>query len=223
MIPPENFQTIALTISQFEKQIGERLLFRGPTIEDILSRQSQAVSAALVAKLTFPPGDASVKTENKTLTNGLKIRIYTPPDYSTPKPVCVFYHSGGWAMGSTDDEDFPLRTISKSTGVVIVSVDYRLAPVHPYPAALEDCVETYKWALANSESLNTVPRQVVLFGTSAGANLALCTALRLIDRVEARELKGVVAVVPATVDPEGSAGRVEGEVYKLCGVFGKDY
>ena len=114
-------------------------------------------------------------------------------------------------MGSTDDEDSPLRTISKSTGVVIVSVDYRLAPVHPYPAALEDCVETYKWALANSESLNTVPRQVVLFGTSAGANLALCTALRLIDRGEARELKGVVAVVPATVDPRVVPEELKGK------------
>lgn len=105
-------------------------------------------------------------------------------------------------MGSTDEEDAPLRTISKNAGVVIVSVDYRLAPKYPYPAGLEDCLETYKWALANTSSLNTTPNQVVLFGTSAGANLALCTALKLIDSDEAGSLKGVVAIVPPTVVPE---------------------
>lgn len=187
----------------FEKQIGKRLHLRGPTIDDILGPQYAAIGAALVAKLTFPPGDASVKTENREISpNGLKIRIYTPPGYASSKPVCVFFHSGGWAMGSTDDEDAPLRTIAKNAGVVIVSVDYRLAPANPYPAPLDDCLETYRWALKNTALLNTTPGKAIVFGTSAGANLALGVAFKLIDGKEADTLVGVIAVVPPTIVPE---------------------
>jgi len=185
----------------FEKQIGRRFLIRGPTI-DQLNQQFADIGAALVAKLTYSPGDPSVKTEDKEISPSLKVRIYTPPNYAGNKPVCVFFHGGGWAMGGLDDEDFELRTITKNGGVVIVSVDYRLAPAHPFPAGLDDCVAAYHWALKNSSLLNTAPNQAIIFGTSAGGNLALCTALKLVDAGQADTLKGVVAVVPVTVSPE---------------------
>lgn len=105
-------------------------------------------------------------------------------------------------MGDLDGEDAQVRTICKAAGVVIVSVDYRLAPAHPYPAPLDDCVGAYHWALKNTASLNTTPNQAFTFGTSAGGNLALSTALKVIDAGNGDTLKGVVAVVPVTVAPE---------------------
>jgi len=105
-------------------------------------------------------------------------------------------------MGDLEGEDAQCRTISKAAGVVIVSVDYRLAPAHPYPAPLDDCVTAYYWALKNSDSLNTTPNQAFTFGTSAGGNLALSTALKVIDVGHGETLKGVVAVVPVTIAPE---------------------
>ena len=84
-------------------------------------------------------------------------------------------------MGDLDAEDIQFRTISKSANIVLVSVDYRLAPANPYPAALNDCLTAYHWVLKSTDSLNTVPNQAILFGLSAGANLALCARLKLID------------------------------------------
>jgi versiconal hemiacetal acetate esterase len=155
-----------------------------------------------VSKLTFPAPELSVKTEDMEIAAGLKVRIYTPAEYVGNKPVFVFFHGGGWTMCDLDSEDVQLRTTSKDTGVVIVSVGYRLAPAHPYPAALDDCVVAYDWAIKNSSLLNTTPNKAIVFGTSAGGNLALCTALRLIDEGKADTLNGVVAVVPVTVAPE---------------------
>ena len=105
-------------------------------------------------------------------------------------------------MGDLEGEDPQLRTISKAAGVVIVSVDYRLAPAHPYPAPLDDCITAYHWALKNSSILNTTPNQAFTFGTSAGGNLALCVALKIIDEGLGHTLKGVVAVAPVTIAPE---------------------
>lgn len=164
--------------------------------------QYEANGGILVSKLTFPTPDASVKVEDKEILPGLKVRIYTPPNYSGNKPVCLFYHGGGWAMGDLEGEDVQVRTICKDAGVVIVSVDYRLAPAHPYPAPLDDCVTAYQWALRNTASLNTTPNEAITFGTSAGGNLALSVALKIIDAGHGNTLRGVVAVVPVTIAPD---------------------
>jgi versiconal hemiacetal acetate esterase len=173
---------------------------RGPVTQyGSFDEQFNELGGVLVQTLKFPAPIASVNTEDKEISAGIKVRIYTPSGYAGNKPVCLFFHGGGWAMGDLDGEDHQLRTISKDARVVIVSVDYRLAPKNPYPAGLDDCVAAYKWALENSEYLNTTPNEAITFGTSAGGNLALSTALKLIDAGEASTLKGVVAVVPVTV------------------------
>jgi versiconal hemiacetal acetate esterase len=104
-------------------------------------------------------------------------------------------------MGDLDGEDYQVRTICKDAGVVIVSVDYRLAPKHPYPAPLNDCIEAYEWVLKNSALLKTTPNRAITFGTSAGGNLALATALNAIEKGLTDTLVGVVAIAPVTVDP----------------------
>jgi versiconal hemiacetal acetate esterase len=184
-------------------------LLHGPHSE--IDGQYAAIGARLVEKLTFPTPEPSVKTSDIEISPGLKVRTYTPEGYAGNKPVCVFFHGGGWSMGDLEGEDPQLRTASKDTGVVIVSVDYRLAPAHPYPAAPEDCLAAYYWAIKNSELLNTTPNEVIVFGTSAGGNLALCTALKLIDGGKADTLKGIVAVVPVTVAPEVVPEKLKGK------------
>lgn len=149
--------------------------------------------------ITFPAPDPTVKTEDKKISPDLTVRIYTPPNYAGNKPVVLFYHGGGWAMGDLNGEDFEIREFCRDTGLVIVSTDYRLAPQNPYPAGLDDCLSAYNWALKNSSFLNTRPNQTITCGTSAGGNLALAVALKLIDAGEASTLKGVVTIAPVTV------------------------
>jgi versiconal hemiacetal acetate esterase len=179
--------------------VGGRLLLHG-SVSEILAKYEK-IGATLVSKLTFPSPDASVTTKDLTIRPGLQVRIYTPENYKGDRPVCVFYHGGGWAMGDLDGEDIQVRKICRDAGVVIVSVDYRLAPQHPYPAPLEDCVFAYNWALENTKMLRTTSGVAAVYGTSAGGNLALATALKIVDDGKGNTLVGVVAVVPVTVAP----------------------
>jgi versiconal hemiacetal acetate esterase len=105
-------------------------------------------------------------------------------------------------MGDLDADDGNCRAISKGSGVVLVSVDYRLAPAHPSPAALDDCVAAFKWTFQNAASLGGTAGSVFIAGASAGANLAFGTALRLIDEGLGSQITGVVAQVPVSVHPD---------------------
>lgn len=124
-------------------------------------------------------------------------------------------------MGSIDDDDVFLRIVSRAVNIVIVAVEYRLAPAHAFPAGLDDCVEAYRWAVANAAGLGTEVGKGVMVGTSAGGNLALAAALRVCDEGGGETLKGVVAAAPITVSrgavTEGMVGRYTS--YEECGGF----
>lgn len=157
----------------------------------------------MVAKFAkyFPAPDENVKTEDKKINNGVTIRIYTPRGYTGGKPVFVYIHAGGWAMGDLNMDDAPCRVISKGAGVVLVSVEYRLAPAHKYPVGLDDCVTAYKWALNNVKALNCTPDQAVIGGASAGGGSAFGLALKLIDEGFDKSI-GLVAQIPVTIHPD---------------------
>lgn len=112
----------------------------------------------------FPAPDESVKTEDRKIDNDLTVRIYTPPGYPGGKPVFLYIHAGGWAMGDLNMDDAPCRVTSKGASVVVVSVDYRLAPKYPYPAGLDDCATAYQWCLKNAEALKCTPDQAIIGG-----------------------------------------------------------
>lgn len=161
------------------------------------------LGAGLVKALTFPGPDTSFPTEDRTIDNGIKIRIYTPPGYvKGSKPVGIYIHGGGWAMGDLDSDEAFVKPESKGADAVLVSIDYRLAPEFKYPAGLDDCVSGFKWTLANAVSLGGVPDEVFICGTSAGGGSAFGTALRIIDDGMKDNLAGVVAQVPVTVHPD---------------------
>lgn len=87
-------------------------------------------------------------------------------------PLLVYYHGGGWALGSLEGYDTLCRGLANASGWTILSVDYRLAPEHKFPAALEDAHDALLWAADNAEALGVDPRRIAVGGDSAGANLA---------------------------------------------------
>jgi len=107
----------------------------------------------------------------------IPIRIYRP-DVDRPAPVLLFFHGGGWVLGTLDSVDEICRHLADRGGITVVSVDYSLAPEHPFPAALDDCWRVLRWVSEHPRVLGGDPSRVSVGGTSAGANLATATALR---------------------------------------------
>jgi acetyl esterase len=102
----------------------------------------------------------------------IPIRVYWPPDAEPIPPVVVFVHGGGWSVGDLDTYDNQARTHAVGAGAVVVSVDYRLAPEHPYPAAVEDAWAATQWVAAHAGEFGADPGRLAVAGDSAGGNLA---------------------------------------------------
>ena len=107
----------------------------------------------------------------------IPIRLYWPPETdATPPPVVMFFHGGGWVVGDLDTYDGDARRHAVGTGALVVSVDYRLAPEHPYPAAVDDVWAATQWVAAHAEELGADPGRLAVAGDSAGGNLAAVVA-----------------------------------------------
>ncbi|MCE2392060.1 MAG: alpha/beta hydrolase [Proteobacteria bacterium] len=111
----------------------------------------------------------------------LPLRIYTP-EGDGPHPLLVFFHGGGFVICDLDSHDGTCRALCNASRALVVSVDYRLAPEHKFPAAPEDCYAATCWAVDNAASLGADPRRVALAGDSAGGNLTAVVALMARDR-----------------------------------------
>ncbi len=160
-----------------------------PEIREFLERYAAAAAALpneplTLAKLreyfTFTWSTDCLETvgsnENRTIpgpAGELPVRIYTP-EKEGPHPVLVFYHGGGFVLGGLDSHDSICRMITNDAEVIVVSVDYRLAPEHPFPAAVEDAWAALEWvAQAAAEGrLNADPSRIAVGGDSAGGNLS---------------------------------------------------
>ena len=108
-------------------------------------------------------------------TGEIPVRIIPAAD---PAAVFVHCHGGGWTIGSAGGQDAALERIAANTGMTVASIDYRLAPEYPYPAGLDDCEQATRW-LAEHAAAELGSGRLLIGGESAGANLALCTALRV--------------------------------------------
>ncbi|MEM7404145.1 MAG: alpha/beta hydrolase [Pseudomonadota bacterium] len=110
----------------------------------------------------------------------LALRLYRPAEGT--RPVIVYYHGGGWVIGSLDTHDGLCRHLASMSGAVVVSVDYRLAPEAPFPAGVEDAYAALAWVAANAVALDVDPARLIVSGDSAGGNLAAVVALMARDQ-----------------------------------------
>ncbi len=111
------------------------------------------------------------------------VRVYEPSKRAAePTPAVLFLHGGGFVMGSVDSEHVSAGVLSVALGVVVVSVEYRLAPEHPYPAALEDSYQAMRWVHDEAGTLRIDPARIAVVGYSAGGGLAAALAILARDR-----------------------------------------
>ena len=122
-------------------------------------------------------GDALPVDEVRDLTipgpaGPLPARLYRPAGIDEPSALLVYFHGGGWVLGDVEVSDSACRFLAVNAGITILSVDYRLAPENPFPAAVEDAVAAFRWAVAQALSLGVDPAAIGVGGESAGGNLA---------------------------------------------------
>ena len=110
----------------------------------------------------------------------IPIRVYTPG--SATGAAIVYYHGGGWVIGGLDTHDPTCRALANAAGTTVISVDYRLAPEHKYPAAAEDCYAALRWVAEYGREIGIDPSRLAVAGDSAGGNLAAVTALLARER-----------------------------------------
>ena len=132
------------------------------------------------------PGDPLpvARVENRTIpgpAGELPVRIYWP-EGEGPFPILVFFHGGGWVICDLDTHDGQARSLCKGAGALVVSVDYRLAPEHPFPAGPEDCYAATKWAAEHAAEIDGDASRIAVGGDSAGGNLSAVVALMARDR-----------------------------------------
>jgi acetyl esterase len=170
----------------------------GPPIEELTPAQlresygrlngvASKAEMASVTDRTFPGPAGDVP-----------VRVYVPTAKPGPHPVLVYFHGGGWVIGDLDTHDATVRALAAASGLTVVSVDYRLAPEHRFPAAVDDCLAAVRWVAspAGAASLGADPARLGIGGDSAGGNLVAVAAQQLRDTGPA--LRFQLLVYPVT-------------------------
>ncbi len=144
-------------------------------------RAERAARADAMAVLAGPVQEVA-RIENRTIPGSaqpIPVRVYWPVEAEN-LPALVYYHGGGWVIGSLDSADHTMRALANSSGCVVISVDYRLAPEHKFPAAVEDAGAALRYVAEHPGEFDIDPNRIAVGGDSAGANLAavLCLMAR---------------------------------------------
>jgi len=137
------------------------------------------------------PSTESVHEIRDVQAGSIPCRLYRP-SAKTDIGLLVFFHGGGWVIGDLNSHDGVCRSLANKSGHAVLSVDYRLAPEHKFPAAFDDCVAAVKWAFENAKSLGIDNSHMAVGGDSAGGNLAAAVAL-----AEVVPLKFQMLIYPA--------------------------
>ena len=127
-----------------------------------------------------PGGDPRVVVTDRSIpgpAGDISVRLYLPPDGESPHSLVVFFHGGGWVIGGLDSHDALCRDLAAGTDSGVLSVDYRLAPEHPFPAAVDDSWAALRWAQDHATELGLDSARLAVAGDSAGGNLAAVMAL----------------------------------------------
>jgi acetyl esterase len=193
-LPLTPARTLPLRIDQvlvdpaLAAQLRAEGTFIAPRLQDIPLAQALAQLRATKPPATPLPQDTA-RIEDITIPgpDGIRMpaRIYRPPG-SGPFPVLLHFHGGGWVGGSISNDDLRCHVTARRAGIIIVSLDYRLAPEHPFPAGLEDAYAALLWLHSNAPEIGVDPHRIGLSGSSAGANLAIGATFLTRDRAGPR-------------------------------------
>jgi acetyl esterase len=196
-------------------------------IEDLAERRAEADR---VFMLIHPGAQAGVTVEDRTVPvdgGEIRVRIYAPEGIGQPAPCLFFIHGGGWFQGNLDTAEVECGQVARPVGCMVVSVEYRLAPEHPFPIPLDDCVAAYEWMLAHADELHVDIARLAIGGTSAGGNLAAAVCIVARDRGLPLPL-GQLLVVPgldltlgseSTVSKGTDAGLTSADYDEYAGMY----
>ncbi|MCV7410012.1 alpha/beta hydrolase [Mycobacterium florentinum] len=151
----------------------------------LVTPRSVSLIRALLPLRTLRKSDASEAAEPITLASGAGVRLFRPPGVTEPGPALLWIHGGGYVIGTAAQDDRVCHNFSTRLGITVASVEYRLAPEHPYPTPVEDCYSVLTW-LAGLPAVD--PTRVAIAGASAGGGLAAALAFLARDRGEVTPL-----------------------------------
>jgi acetyl esterase len=172
------------------------LAMDGPPAHEVPVDQARA-GHETETKLLSGPGEPVAEVRDLEIAApscSIPARLYRP-EGAQPLPLIVYLHGGGWTIGSIESFDTVVRALANAAGAIVVSVEYRLAPEAPFPAALEDSLCAVRWLAANAAELGADPTRMAIAGDSAGGNLATVVARRLRGEVD---LRAQVLIYPVT-------------------------
>jgi acetyl esterase len=168
-----------------------------PRVETMTAPQLRAVIRERAQLLQRPEPVGEVRDRTVLGPGGdINVRIYWPTEISGPPPIVVFAHGGGFVFCDLDSHDDLCRAMTNGVGAIVVSVDYRLAPEFPWPAAVDDVFAVTEWAARQAGELGGDPARLLVAGDSAGGNLAAVTALLARDRGQPA-IAGQLLIYPA--------------------------
>jgi acetyl esterase len=153
-----------------------------PPIETMPLAEARRAAAELIRRFAGEPEEVAW-VDDLTIpgpAGEIPVRIYRPGT-SEPAPCMIYFHGGGWVVCSIDTHDGPCRAIARRAGAVVVSVGYRLAPEHKFPAAVDDCYAAACWVADNAERLGIDPKRISVGGDSAGGTLSTVVCLKARD------------------------------------------
>ena len=173
--------------------------YAGPKIESFDPIELKAIQA----QAPVPPQDnlpSIHRTEERFIKSKdgeeIRLRIYTP-EGEGPFPALVYYHGGGWVIGSVEMFEAANRLVATQANTVVVSVDYRLAPENPYPTPIEDCYSALEWVATHATEINVDPDKISVGGDSAGGNLSTVIAKKALDN-NGPTIQSQVLIYPVT-------------------------
>ncbi|MCR5885283.1 alpha/beta hydrolase [Rhizobacter sp. J219] len=172
-----------------------------PDLADLPPEPCRGLYRQILAAADMPPADVAVANLSTDGAHPVVLRVYTPRLRPGPHPVIVYYHGGGYVLGDLDGYDNVCRQLCSDSDAIVVSVDYRLAPEHPFPAAVDDAWQALRWVARHAAALGADTARLAVAGDSAGAVLATVMCLL------ARDADGPRVAFQALLYPPAAGGR----------------